>query len=87
MPSLHCQPWQRPILMTTTHAQINTKPRHNTTKQSSHKQAVLHKATALDKAMAMHTINSSKYSALTPLPTINALSKFSHTAIGEKAKS
>ena len=86
MPSLHCQPWQRP-LKTTTHAQINTKPRHNTTKQSSHKQAVLHKATALDKAMAMRTANISKHSAPAHPPTINAPTKYSHTAIGEKAKS
>ena len=86
MPSLHCLPWQRP-LKTTTNTQTNSKPRHNTTKQSSPKLAILHKATALDKAMAMRTINTSKRNALTPLPTINALDRFSPTAIGEKAKS
>lgn len=83
---MHCQPWQRP-LKTTTRAQTNSKQCHNTTNPCSPKLAILHKAMALDKAMAMRTCNTSKHSALALPPTINAPNKFSPTAIGEKAKS
>ena len=86
MPSLHCQPWQHP-LKTTTHAQTNSKRCHNTTNPCNPKLAILHKAMVLDKAMAMHTCNTTKRNALTHPPTTNALNKFSPTAIGEKAKS